>query len=238
MNRRFLLYFVVCLGLILLAMMPSKEKEGNKSSLPMRYSDESTASSLFSLQPGDILARPNISWFPGSSEIESGRNFGHAAIVVEGAEGRSIREVLGKAVVVEAFIFDQASRGFVFGSTHQTRRASAIVSFGSRFRGIRYRLRMSLSDVQRNELTNLARDRVDDGRYALFVTKSEVAPYLTGKGRTADRSYGYWNCASFVWVAYLAATGVDVDANGGELIYPNDLINSPAFDGPGGRCRF
>lgn len=37
---------------------------------------------------------------------------------------------------------------------------------------------------------------------------------------------GDFNCSGLVWSAYYATTGTDLDANGGDAVYPVDILNS------------
>lgn len=44
----------------------------------------------------------------------------------------------------------------------------------------------------------------------------------------ANKTYdGPVNCSQLVWAAYRAATGIDLDGNGGWGVYPNDIRDSP-----------
>lgn len=192
----------------------------------------------FSLKTGDLLVRPNWNWLPGSSAVASGRNFGHLAIVVQGAEGKSIGEAMRKAVVVEALLFDQVTRKFIFNSNEIVRETAAITSFGERFRGRRYLLRMNLTVSQQELLVQFVSNQLEDDNYNIFPFKKKInfPPGSPEAYRSADRNY--WNCATLAWFAFKYATGRDIDGNGGMLIYPNDIIRSKFFDYPGRRVRF
>jgi len=191
----------------------------------------------FTLQPGDILVRPNLNWMPGSSKVSSGKNFGHVAVVVQGAEGQTPEETLQKAMVVEAFIFDQATRHFVFTPEKQVRKAPAVVSFGKRFEGIRYRLRMDLNEPAQEQLVQFLYAQVGKSGYRLFSIKINTALQRTPAG-TLTQPHDKWNCATLAWFSILQVNGTNIDFNRGYLVYPNDLIRSPLFDSPGGRIRF
>ncbi len=215
------------------------------SNVPYGYAERIMAQTVkvgngvnFSLKPGDILVRPNLNWLPGSSKVDSGRNFGHAAIVITGAEGATVDEVMNKATVVEAYLFDQATRKFVFGSNNQVRKVPAIIPFGNRFRGIRYRLRMSLTDDQINAIVKFTNEQIGIGDYTFFSLKTPLLNFIDNRKKNQDLFFKKWHCASFVWFAYYDLAGIDLDFNGGECIFPNDLINSKIFDQPEGRLRF
>jgi len=192
----------------------------------------------FSLKTGDMLARPNWNWLPGSAVVREGSYSGHVSIVIKGAEGKSITEALRKAIVIEGVIFDQSTRKFIFGSKDIIRRTSAIISFGERFRGRRYILRMDLDERQQKFLIRFLSAQLDDDHYTIFSFKEKTSfpPGSAEAYRSADRDQ--WNCASLAWFAYHYVTGKDIDANKGILIYPNDIIRSHYFDLPGRRIRF
>jgi hypothetical protein len=191
----------------------------------------------FTLQPGDILARPNLNWLPGSSKVASGRKFGHAAIVVQGATGNSPEEALQKALVVEAFVFDQATRRFVFSREKQVRLAPARISFGNRFSGIRYRLRLPLDHQQQEMLVLFLNAQIGKCRYKIF---SNIRVCTGEKGMTDSlptEDCG-WNCVTLIRYSFCRAAGINIDANRGTIVYPNDIINSPVFNSSESRLRF
>jgi hypothetical protein len=191
----------------------------------------------FTLQPGDILARPNLNWLPGSSNVASGRKFGHVAIVVKGAAGNRPEEALQKAMVVEACIYDQGTRRFIFKKEKQVRLAPALVSFGTRFSGIRYRLRMPIDLQQQEELVFFLNGQTGKCPYKIFSNNRKCKEEGI-RMDTLQPAYDGWNCASLVFYALCRATGINIDFNQGAFVYPNDIINSPVFNSSEGRLRF
>lgn len=189
---------------------------------------------LFSLKKGDVLVRPNFDWLPGSYPIDAGRMFGHVAIVTEDVSGKSVDEVLSKTSIIEAVVFDQKTRSFIFDKKEQVRETKAIISFGTRFKGIRYRLRMSLTDQQAEDLLQFIKNQLDGG-YSVFSVKKFANP--DPEKKVALRNLN-WHCASIAWQAFYQAIGVDIDENKGFVVYPADIIASKYFDLPGGRIRF
>jgi hypothetical protein len=185
---------------------------------------------LFTLKKGDILVRPNWPWLPGSSVITGGRRYGHVALVTEGASGTTIDETLRKATVVEALFFDQATRKFQFKKEDQIRERSAIISFGERFKNIRYRLRLDITDEQADEMVRFAENQLDGG-YNLLSLKRKKRVQEEYKNED-------WHCATLVWEAFYLTMKIDIDANNGIFIYPSDIIANPVFNHPGGRVRF
>jgi len=189
-----------------------------------------TEAGNFELLEGDILVRPNWSWLQGSCPVEGGRKYGHVALVTKGASGATITEALEKSLVAEALFFDQATRKFQFKKENQIREGKAIVSFGKKFTGIRYRLRIPLTTDQKQQIVRFSQAQLEGG-YNILSLKRKNAK--NQKFENLD-----WHCATIVWQAYFLATGIDIDANGGLFIYPSDIIASPVFDRPGGIVRF
>jgi hypothetical protein len=189
-----------------------------------------TENQYFELQKGDILVRPNWSWLQGSSSVEGGRKYGHVAIVTKGESGSTISESLEKALVVEALFFDQATKEFQFKKENQIREGKAIVSFGKKYTGIRYRLRIPLTEDQKQQIITFSQAQLNGGYNILSLKRKN----------SKDKKFENldWHCATIVWQAYYLATGIDIDANGGIFIYPSDIIASPVFDQPGGIVRF
>jgi hypothetical protein len=191
----------------------------------------------FTLLPGDILARPNLSWLPGSSNVSSGHKFGHVAIVVKGATENRPEEALQKAMVVEACIYDQGTRSFILNREKQVRIAPALVSFGNRFSGIRYRLRMPINQQQLEELVFFLNNQTGKCGYKIFSNRRKCRDESV-KMNNLRAVHDGWNCASLVFFAMCSTTGVNIDFNRGAIVYPNDIINCCVFDSTGGRVRF
>ena len=191
----------------------------------------------FELRKGDILVRPNWGWLPGSCSVPNGRKYGHVAIVTNNVTGETIDEVLEKATVVEALFFDQRTREFQFDKKDQIRETKAGFSFGSRFKNIRYRLRLSLTDEQADLLICFLRNQLNGG-YNIFSQKKyfeSKAEKIQGLKKLKDQD---WHCASLVWEAFYLVIGIDLDSNKGFFIYPSDIIAHEVFDLPDGRVRF
>jgi hypothetical protein len=198
--------------------------------------DQIFDTSSFSLRKGDILIRPNWWWLPGSYSMYDGRKFGHVAIVTEGAEGNSIDEALVKASVVEAVFFDQATKKLQIRKKDQIRETKAIVSFGDKFKGIRYRLRMNLTEEQADLMVRFLRNQLDGGYNILSLKKQPDS--LDKISVLKELKNANWHCGTLVWEAFFLFSGVDIDANKGLLVYPSDIIASKNFDLPGSRIRF
>lgn len=224
--KKFLFYLLLILIVVLLFSGITRN-EIHTSSINLKLVTESDS---FDLKEGDILVRPNWSWLPGSCPVSDGRKYGHVAVVTKGACGASVGETLENATVVEALFFDQATKEFQFKKENQIREGKAIVSFGSKFSGIRYRLRISLTEEQKKTITGFARSQLNGGYNILSVKKKQ-------KQNSKMENYD-WHCATLVWQAYYLSTELDIDANDGLFIYPSDIIASPVFDNPSGIVRF
>jgi hypothetical protein len=239
-TRRIIRWLIPPLALVLGFSAYIVYEEAAAPSFPcaMTGSQKGNDTREFILQPGDILARPNWNWLPGSSRVPSGRYFGHVAIVVRGARGPRIREVLEQAVVVEALLFDQVTRKFLFGSKDIVRKVPASYSFGQKFEGIRYRLRTRLDDRQLCRLITFLNLQLNDDRYDVFPVRRHEDPAGGAAGSFRPADAATWNCATLARASFLFATGTDPDANEGCFVYPNDLISSPLFNNNEGRIRF
>ena len=189
------------------------------------------------LRKGDILARPNWDGMPGSWAIRNGRRYGHAALVTAGATGRTVEEALSKASVVEAVFFDQGTREFQFDKADQIKERKAIISFGRRFNGIRYRLRMDLTDQQIERMIKFAREQADGG-YNILSLKRRFATAAERESALDNLKNRNWHCATIIWEAFYLSSDTDIDENGGMFIYPSDIIARRHFDLPGGRICF
>ena len=193
---------------------------------------------VFTFEKGDILIRSNINYLPGTSGAPSGRKFGHAAIVVQKGEGKSIDEALSKAIVVEGIIYDQASRSFEFDSKKQVRKTAAKISFGNRFAGIRYRLRTKLTYEQKETMSQFLEYQLATHGYNVFSTKDTELAISISKTSYNLLEGKKWNCTTLCWFAFRHASSLDIDSNKGLLVYPNDIIRCKYFDGANGRIRF
>jgi len=200
---------------------------------PTQYSVSD--SSAFELKKGDILIRPNWMWWPGSMGIPNGRRYGHVGVVVEGATGNSVEDALQRAHIVEALFFDQRTKQFVFNSAEQLREELAIVSFGSKFKGIRYRLRLPITQEKTDSICIFLRSQLD-ARYNILSLKSKQKINAKSVNNSFGRSS--WHCATLTWTAFYGFLNKDIDGNKGLLIYPSDIIGSKLFDTEEGRICF
>jgi hypothetical protein len=191
----------------------------------------------FELRSGDVLVRSNWGWLPGSCDIQTGRKFGHVAIVTEGAIGNTPDEALEKATVVEALFYEQATGRFQFRKEDQIRKCKAAISFGPKFKGIRYRLRTCLSDSQVNGICQFLVNQLEGG-YNIFSLKKQFGSKIEKQNALLHMKNEPWHCATLAWEAFYLNAAIDIDANEGYFVYPNDLVASKYFDLPNGRIQF
>jgi hypothetical protein len=227
------LLFTAIIGCFFLSVSKKVTSSGESGLSDIMISD----TARFTLRKGDILARPNWGWLPGSCSIPNGRKYGHVAMVTEGASGKTIGEALSKASVIEALFFDQGTRTFQFNRKDQIREGNAIVSFGKRFNGIRYRLRMNLTDTQTEEMIQFLRNQLDRG-YNILSSKKHFKLPSEKEAALSNMKNRDWHCATLIWEAFYLAANVNIDSNRGVFIYPADIIASKHFDLPDGRICF
>lgn len=200
------------------------------------------------LKRGDILVRPNLNIFPGTSFVSMGWGFGHAALVIEDYQHDNIDSLLAGTQTIES-IAKNVSTNF------QIREISGLVrnqfdafnndNFDDRFIGNRYRLRLPMRESQIDSIIIFAKAQKGD-HSAWNATKSfsgnafnDSLVAIGERENWADNDS--WYCSQLVWQSLFYITGKDTDINGGYMVYPNDLINSGLFDNTTdhqGRARF
>jgi len=234
-RRLLMLTSIIGIVYVLVCNIPNKSDQMP----PCEFIQTLKHGQIFTFEKGDILIRSNVNYLPGTSHAPAGRKFGHAAIVVQRGEGKSIDEALSKSIVVEGIIYDQATRSYEFDSKKQVRKACAKISFGNRFAGIRYRLRTKLTNEQKETMSKFLESQITTHGYNLFSTKDTKQLALSGSKIRYDLLEGKkWNCTTLCWFAFMNAASLDIDSNKGLLVYPNDIIRCKFFDEDKGRIRF
>ncbi|WP_319499865.1 hypothetical protein [uncultured Draconibacterium sp.] len=185
----------------------------------------------FEFKRGDILVKPNNNWLPGTEFVENGNNFGHAVIVLKGAKGDNVEELLKEIVVFESHSRDVSEeyqirevRGFVEGADWRISNDS----FKPKNAGKRYRLRAELPPEKMDAVIEyiLAQDN-DVSSWRSIKNTSNVA-----------KDKHYWYCTLILYQAFKDVLGIDLDANGGLVVFPNDVIRNSLFDHKNGRVVF
>ncbi len=186
---------------------------------------------LTELQPCDILVKPNHNWLYGSSLIAGGSGFGHAVLVIEGAEGTDAMSVLQKAKIFES----QAHRvpdeyqlrlapGYQEGNDYRW----ANTNFGEQNEGYRYRLRLPLTDEQKDSIIRFV--LAQDSDISSWRSQKMFNSAQNQRDTTQNADKQTWYCSLLLWQAFYSVLAIDLDCNGGLMVFPNDLVNSKYFD--------
>lgn len=180
-----------------------------------------------SFEVGDIVVKPNNNWLPGTSGVITPLDFefGHAVLVI----GDSPSVPTGRlSVLSQTPIFEAQSRNVPRPCQVRanwlwhpsTDSCELNDSFGEAFRGYRFRLRLPLTMTQKKALVDFM--KAQDNRYFSWRSLKQ-APLTSADNRS-------WYCALLIWHGFYKVLGIDLDANQGWYVYPNDLINSPYFN--------
>ncbi len=172
---------------------------------------------MINVSPGDILARPNSNWFPGSEFCLFGGTTGHIGIVIEGGSFLSNDKQMGGVKIIEARLFSHEKPYY----RNKIMTYSIAENFGLKFIGRRYLLKTHLDSTETKKIFQKL-STFKNSSYYVFSDKS---------GNTV-------NCVSLIWRLYSEALAIDLDKNGGKIVYPNDIITHPKFDIPESRIRF
>lgn len=186
---------------------------------------------LDELQRCDILIRPNHNWFPGTTDVEGGFGFGHCVIVIEGTKGNNTDSVL-----MNSTIFESQARNVP--GIYQLRSVKAFVpgddmrfantSFSPEYKGLRYRLRMSLTESQKDSIISFIFEQDDDLSSWRAVKNFDRCKKNNPNSEPLDKKY--WYCSLLIWQAFYHVLGIDLDENSGLTVFPNDIINSHYFN--------
>jgi hypothetical protein len=219
------------------APLPESEKINLLSTLIFEPGD------TLELKKGDILVRPNLNILPGTSAVDGGKNYGHAAIVVKGYRHWHPDSLLAGTIIIESIAKDVPAE-------FQVREIKALVSsrmesfdnhnFDNRYQGHRYRLRLLLSEKETDSIIAFAQSQ--KGKLSSW-NASKYFPAKVENNNTASAllKNETWYCSLLVWQSVFNVTGIDLDHSEGYMAYPNDLIRSPYFDSlpdGEGRLRF
>lgn len=241
-------FFII---LILLAGLTSCSKGISKTEVNNEIGQEieafqfprDTLVKLTELQPGDILIKPNINLFPGTSMVSGGRGFGHAVLVIEGGKDTNTIRLLEKVKIFESQARDvpeeyevRKANGYLEGTDFRF----ANITFGRQNEGFRYRLRYPMTLSQRDSIINFVLSQDPDK--SCWRAQKIQPKSIDGSHRPVFQDKQIWYCSLLIWQAFYEILGVDLDANGGIMAYPNDIISSPYFENdsvyPQKRVRF
>ena len=193
---------------------------------------------------GDIIVKPNANILPGTAAVKNGLSFGHAVIVSKGYKHDNIDSLLSGIRIIE-------SRSSDVPAAFQVREAPgyfshediilSCTSFGNKYSGNRYRLRLNISEAAVDSILAFTSAQIGDLSCwnASKAFPTELFKNDTTRSCWADNSN--WYCSLLVWQACFYHLGIDLDSNGGYMVYPNDLISNSIFNldvNPDGRARF
>jgi hypothetical protein len=188
---------------------------------------------VYDFKKGDIVIKPNHNWLPGTTFFEGGNKAGHAVIVLEDANDTNLVSLLKKTIVFESNARDVPE-------PDQLRRIDALEAgrkpgdpystFSENNKNGRYRLRPNLKPQQVDSIINFIVSRDKDISQWRSIKQFKTQPdYHINQN---------WYCTLIIWQAYYNILGIDLDANKGLIVYPNDILNSPFFSVEGSITRF
>ncbi|MDP2236128.1 MAG: hypothetical protein Q8J88_06825 [Bacteroidales bacterium] len=249
-NTRKSYFFALVFLLFLIFFQSCKEEKSVSPNLTQENKVNTTVyEGITDLLPGDIIVKPNLNFLPGSAFVPNGSGFGHAALVIKGNSHNNIDSLLAGARIVESIAKDVPV-------AFQVREISAFIwdrnpsfsntNFGNKYKGRRYRLRLQLSQSAIDSIIDFALAQKGDlsswnaaKRFPDHLFSDSLVQ-LGVRKNWADNAT--WYCSLLVWQSVFFVTGIDLDPNGGYMVYPNDLIKSRYFDyeqsGDYGRQRF
>jgi hypothetical protein len=192
---------------------------------------QDTLIKLTELEPCDILVKPNMNWFPGTSMVYGGKGFGHAVLVITGGQDTNTMKLLEKVRIFESQARNvpetyevRLTPGFLAGDDFRF----ANINFGRQNETFRYRLRFDLTPSQRDSIIQFVLDQ--DQGVSSWRSLKRFRSTIPGMKSDYVEDKKTWYCSLLIWEAFYKVLGVDLDANGGSMVYPNDLIASPYFD--------
>lgn len=248
-NKRYSLFIVILFILLLAVACDNTQKIPQSETAPLTSEDIPWAyEGINELKKGDILVRPNLNIFPGTSIVPMGMGFGHAALVVKGYRHSNMDSLLAGVRIIESIAKDVST-------DFQIREISGLVksrfdafnndNFDQCYTGNRYRLRLHLSEAEIDSVLAFALaqkgDRSAWNAGKAFPGNSFNDSLVTIGLKESWADNATWYCSHLVWQSLFYITRKDADANGGYMVYPNDLINANLFNNTEshqGRTRF
>ncbi len=200
------------------------------------------------LKRGDIIIRANSNFLPKTAYIEGGWDAGHAAIVTKGSSGKQPDSLLANSLIFESSARDlprEYQLRETKGLDNSTNPLLYNNSFSPLYKGARYRLRLDLPERQIDSIIEFIVNQ--RGSYSSwnaikrYPGNPEIDQMVKDGIRDNWADNTHWYCSLLIWQAVFYITGIDLDANGGYFVYPNDLVSSEHFDNTinhKGRARF
>lgn len=198
---------------------------------------------LTELEAGDILIKPNMNWFPGTAMVSGGKGFGHVVLVIEGGKDTNTLKLLEKVKIFESQAREvpqeyeiRSVAGYMVESDFRL----ANTTFGLQNKGFRYRLRYPMTLSQRDSIIRFVLSQ--DADKSCWRAQKGLPETGNNSQPPIFQDKKIWYCSLLIWQAFYEVLGVDLDLNGGIMIYPNDMIASPYFENdpvnPQKRVRF
>lgn len=200
----------------------------DSNNLPFAYEG------IHDLRRGDIIVKPNLNFLPGTSFMNNGIGFGHAALVVSGYSHENMDSLLAGATIIESIAKDvpvefqvREIRGLIKNKS----KAYNNTNFAGRYKGNRYRLRLSLTETQIDSIIAFAKaQKMDYSAWNASKSFRNDSLFSSTSQRKNWADNKTWYCSLLVWQSVYYVTNIDLDPNQGYMVYPNDLINSNFFD--------
>ncbi len=212
-----------------LLMSSCGQTDGKSSAAAQAHAGEWCIDGITEFRRGDIIVKPNLNILPGTLFVPGGAGFGHAALVVKGFSHRDTDSLLANTIIVESIAKD-VPREFQIREILALKRhrfdAFNNTNFDGSVKGRRYRLRLNLNESQIDSIVNFALQQKGD---ASSWNSMKAMPQNNAQNNTYRADNNSWYCSLLVWQSVLAIAGLDLDPNGGYMVFPNDLICSPYF---------
>jgi hypothetical protein len=189
---------------------------------------------IHDLRRGDIIVKPNLNFLPGTSFMNNGIGFGHAALVVSGYNHENMDSLLAGTTIIESIAKDvpvefqvREIRGLIKNKS----KAFNNTNFKGRYKGNRYRLRLALTETQIDSIIAFAKaQKMDYSAWNATKSYRNDSTFSSTSQRKNWADNNTWYCSLLVWQSVYYVTNIDLDPNQGYMVYPNDLINSKFFD--------
>lgn len=161
------------------------------------------------VETGDILFRSNSYFLVENGSWQHSGFPGHVAIVVSEGRFPGNDPQLGNVLVIEAAKFNRRKKWL----QNDVSVNLASDNFGVSGSGKRILLKMHLSNGEKKQLLG-------------FLGRQIKKPYSLFAEKYSQQGF---NCATLVWQSILKATGKDLDADGGQYVFPTDIAKSSYF---------
>lgn len=89
----------------------------------------------------------------------------------------------------------------------------------------RLTLNRSILPSRRQELVRFLRSKIGEPYYS----KVEFIADQTNFEGVYKYDTGKWYCSKLIWAAYYSVFGIDLDSDGGYIVYPRDILRSPSI---------